>query len=106
MEREKADRGTDLGLVSVPRVQQCAQARAVAGADGDVEGMWFALAPGADVGVRVSKDFAVRVGMQLSFNLVRVRSDTGFDRDNLLSDRRGASLLGWLLTLGVDWHAL
>lgn len=72
----------------------------------DVEGIWFALAPGADVGVRVSSDFAVRVGMQLSFNLVRVRSETGFDSDNLLSDRRGASLLGWLLTLGVDWQAL
>lgn len=76
------------------------------GADGHVEGMWFALAPGADVGVRVSSDFAVRVGMQLSFNLVRVRSETGFDSDNLLSDRRGASLLGWLLSLGVDWQAL
>jgi len=76
------------------------------GADSDTEGMWFALAPGADVGVRVSSELAVRVGMQLSFNLVRVRSETGFDSDNLLSDRRGASLLGWLLTLGVDWQAL
>jgi len=76
------------------------------GSDSNSEGMWLALAPGADVGVRVSSEFALRVGMQLSFNVVRVRSEAGFDSDNLLSDRRGASLLGWLLTLGVDWQAL
>ena len=75
-------------------------------ADGPTEGMWFALAPGADVGIRVSRGLAVRVGTQLSFNFVRVRSEPGFDTQNLLSDRSGAALLGWLLTLGVDWQVL
>jgi len=70
------------------------------------EGMWFALAPGADVGIRVSRSVAIRFGTQLSFNLVRVRSESGFDSNNLLSDRGGAALLGWILTLGVDWQVL
>lgn len=78
----------------------------LADAEARTEGMWFALAPGADVGVRVSRSLAVRVGTQLSFNLVRVRSASGFDSENLLSDRRGAALLGWILTLGVDWQVL
>ncbi|HEY6728221.1 MAG TPA: hypothetical protein VI197_29630 [Polyangiaceae bacterium] len=75
-------------------------------ADSQTEGMWFALAPGADVGIRVSRSLAVRVGTQLSFNLVRVRSESGFDSEGLLSDRSGASLLGWILTLGLDWQVL
>lgn len=74
--------------------------------EGQTEGMWFALAPGADIGIRISRSLAVRVGTQLSFNLVRVRSESGFDSNNLLSDRSGASLLGWILTLGVDWQLL
>lgn len=74
--------------------------------DSQTEGMWFALAPGADVGIRVSRSLAVRVGTQLSFNLLRVRSESGFDTNNLLSDRSGASVLGWIMTLGVDWQVL
>lgn len=72
----------------------------------EIEGMWFALAPGADVGIRISRSLAVRVGTQLSFNLVRVRSESGYDSEGLLSDRSGASLLGWILTLGLDWQVL
>ena len=73
-------------------------------ADAQTQGMWFAIAPGAEVGFRTKSGTSLRVGTQLSFNFVRVHSDDSFDSMNLLSDREGAAVLGWLLSLGVDWQ--
>ena len=73
-------------------------------ADAQTQGMWLALAPGAEVGFRSKSGMAIRVGTQLSFNFVRVHSDASYDSMNLLSDRQGAAVLGWLLSLGIDWQ--
>ena len=67
---------------------------------------WLALAPGVEVAFRRGKAWGLRLGAQLSFNLMRPRFEVLFDTRDETLDELSTPPLGILVMLGLDWNAL
>lgn len=67
---------------------------------------WVALAPGVEVAFRRGKHWGVRLGTQLSFNLVRPRFEVLYNARDQTLDEVATPPLGMILLLGLDWNVL
>ena len=67
---------------------------------------WLAVAPGAEVLFQRNRDFGMRLGAQLSFNLVRPSFEVLFVTQDETIDQQATPPLGFMLTLGLDWVLL
>jgi hypothetical protein len=67
---------------------------------------WMALAPGAEVLFQRDRNFGMRLGAQLTFNLVRPSFEVLFNTRDETIDEQATPPLGFMVTLGVDWVLL
>lgn len=67
---------------------------------------WLAVAPGAEVLFQRDRNFGMRLGAQLSFNLVRPSFKVLFNMQDESIEEQATPPLGFMLTLGLDWVLL
>ncbi|HEY6726188.1 MAG TPA: hypothetical protein VI197_19265 [Polyangiaceae bacterium] len=67
---------------------------------------WVAVAPGVELAFRRGKHWGVRLGTQLSFNVMRPRFEVLYNARDETLDEVATPPLGMIVLVGLDWNAI